>query len=116
MVFYVFCLTWSNRAQYITTKFRGRALNEKIYLSEAEPFLEAYAKRSALNQKLVGFAGAVINTENFLSMFEYEDESVSEGDSLISTEPTNMDNTDKGMIVFFPGTVSSLTYFVDVVL
>ena len=65
---------------------------------------------------MVGFAGAVINTENFLSMFEYEDESVSEGDSNLSTEPMHVDNSDKGMIVFFPGTVSSLPYFVDDIL
>lgn len=88
-------------------------MHEQTYLSEAEPFLEAYAKRNALNQRLVGFAGGVISTEDFLSTFRNEDEPVFDGDSPMFREQMNVDNSDKGMIVFFPGTGFPLIDLLD---
>ncbi|MCI16658.1 putative RNA ligase, partial [Trifolium medium] len=57
-------------ALYITRKCGKRQLSSSIYLSEAEPFLEQFAKRSPQNQALVGSAGNLVRTEDFLAIVE----------------------------------------------
>ncbi|KAA3489750.1 RNAligase isoform 1 [Gossypium australe] len=58
------------RAVYIRRKCGNRQLSSAIYLSEAEPFLEQYAKRSPENQALIGSAGNLVKTEDFLAVVE----------------------------------------------
>jgi hypothetical protein len=41
---------------------------KRKYLSEAEPFLELYAKRSPANLALIRAAGDMVQTENFFSI------------------------------------------------
>ncbi|KAF1897287.1 hypothetical protein Lal_00034990 [Lupinus albus] len=98
------------RAVYIRRKCGNKQLSSSIYLSEAEPFLEQFAKRSPQNQALIGSAGNLVRTEDFLAIVDGgEDE---EGDlaaereiappgpsvSVKDTVPKN-----GGLIVFFPG-------------
>lgn len=90
-------------AQYIMNKYVGRRLDDKIYLSEAELFLEKFAKRSWLNQKLVGFAGTTIRTEGFLSKTANEGEHIPELEGPLNAKQTSEESEGKGMIVFFPG-------------
>ena len=45
-------------------------LSSSVYLSEAEPFLEQYAKRSPQNQALIGSAGNLVRSEDFLAIIE----------------------------------------------
>lgn len=85
-------------------------MSSSIYLSEAEPFLEQYAKRSPHNQALIGSAGNLVRAEDFLAIVEGgRDE---EGDLEAEREvaplgpaPSSKDSVlkDKGLIVFFPG-------------
>ncbi|XP_019448699.1 PREDICTED: uncharacterized protein LOC109351630 isoform X4 [Lupinus angustifolius] len=97
-------------AVYIRRKCGNKQLSSSIYLSEAEPFLEQFAKRSPQNQTLIGSAGNLVRTEDFLAIVNGgEDE---EGDlatereiappgpsvSVKDTVPKN-----EGLIVFFPG-------------
>ncbi|XP_073144502.1 tRNA ligase 1 [Henckelia pumila] len=91
-------------------KFGKKQLSSSTYLSEAEPFLEQYAKRSSLNQALIGSAGNLVRTEDFLAIVEGgKDE---EGDLEPEREITPSSPTytvkeavrkDEGLIVFFPG-------------
>ncbi|KZV35142.1 hypothetical protein F511_06848 [Dorcoceras hygrometricum] len=90
-------------------KFGKKQLSSSTYLSEAEPFLEQYAKRSPLNQALIGSAGNLVRTEDFLAIVEGgKDE---EGDLEPEREMTPSSPTytvkeavmDEGLIVFFPG-------------
>ncbi|WOK99433.1 hypothetical protein Cni_G08145 [Canna indica] len=97
-------------AVYIRRKYGNKQLSSSTYLSEAEPFLEQYAKRSPQNQVLVGAAGNLISTENLLAIIEAgRDE---EGDLHQEVEETPPRPTasmvdavpkDEGLIVFFPG-------------
>ncbi|KAK1312273.1 hypothetical protein QJS10_CPA07g01100 [Acorus calamus] len=96
-------------AVYIRTKCGKKPLSSSIYLSEAEPFLERYAKRSRENQVLVGSAGNLVMAEEFLAIVEgCMDE---EGDLDREEElPSSYDNVARdsvpkaeGLIVFFPG-------------
>lgn len=85
-------------------------MSSSIYLSEAEPFLEQYAKHSPQNQALIGSAGSLVRAEDFLAIVEGgKDE---EGDleverevAPISPAPSSKDSVlkDEGLIVFFPG-------------
>lgn len=87
-------------------------MSSSIYLSEAEPFLEQYAKRSLENQALIGSAGNLVRAEDFMAIVEGgRDE---EGDldpegaaPPLSHSPTVMDTVpkDDGLIIFFPGKV-----------
>ena len=87
-------------------------MSSSIYLSEAEPFLEQYAKRSPQNRALIGSAGNLVRAEDFLAIVEGgKDE---EGDleverevAPISPAPSSKDSVlkDEGLIVFFPGIV-----------
>lgn len=103
------------RAVYIRRKCGNKQLSQSTYLTEAEPFLEQYAKRSAENQALIGSAGNLVRTESFLAIIEGgRDE---EGDldpegalSPSSHSPTVADTIPKneGLIVFFPGKMFNL--------
>ncbi|KAK8645408.1 hypothetical protein V6N13_119238 [Hibiscus sabdariffa] len=95
-------------AVYIRRKCGNRQLSSAIYLSEAEPFLEQYAKRSPENQALIGSAGNLVRTEDFLAVVEGDEE----GDLATEREPApeslspSVKNTiqkKEGLIVFFPG-------------
>ncbi|KAI4383820.1 hypothetical protein MLD38_009617 [Melastoma candidum] len=97
-------------ATYIRRKCGNKQLSSSIYLSEAEPFLEQYAKRSAENQALIGSAGSFVRSEAFLAIVDGgRDE---EGDlerelDVVPTSPSvsGQDSITKteGLIVFFPG-------------
>ncbi|XP_010253547.1 PREDICTED: uncharacterized protein LOC104594775 [Nelumbo nucifera] len=96
-------------AIYIRKKCGNKEPSSSMYLSEAEPFLEQYAKRSPLNQSLIGSAGNLIRAEDFLAIIGGRDE---EGDldREQETTPSSPGATVKdiapkreGLIVFFPG-------------
>lgn len=100
---------YGSRAVYIRRKYGNKQLSSSIYLSEAEPFLEQYAKRSAENQALIGSAGNLVQAEDFLAIVGGRDE---EGDLEAEREaappspiPSTRDSVlkDEGLIVFFPG-------------
>lgn len=97
-------------AVYIRRKCGNKPLSSAVYLSEAEPFLEQYAKRSPQNQALIGSAGNLVRTENFLAVVDGGMDE--EGDLLTEREveaaslsPSVKDTIRKneGLIVFFPG-------------
>lgn len=84
-------------------------MSSSIYLSEAEPFLEQYAKRSPQNQALIGSAGNLVKAEDFLAIVEGgRDE---EGDLEMEREVASLSPApskdsvvkDEGLIIFFPG-------------
>ncbi|KAH7352709.1 hypothetical protein KP509_19G059600 [Ceratopteris richardii] len=90
-------------AGYITQKCHGIQLEERSYLTEAEPFLKRFAERSPQNSQLVGAAAKEIKADEFLSKLStqtdedlYDD--VSKAD-LLPNEPVKA----KGLLVFFPG-------------
>lgn len=95
---------------YIRRKCGNKQLSSSTYLSEAEPFLEQFAKRSPQNQALIGSAGNLVRTEDFLAIVEGgQDE---EGDLVAEREiappDPNISVKDtvpkhEGLIVFFPG-------------
>lgn len=95
-------------AVYIRRKCGHKQLRSDIYLSEAESFLEQYAKRSPANQALIGAAGNSVRSEDFLAIVGAIDE---EGDLDREREmqPTTSSPSTKeavrkeGLIVFFPG-------------
>uniref|UniRef100_A0A0D9WWF4 tRNA ligase phosphodiesterase domain-containing protein n=1 Tax=Leersia perrieri TaxID=77586 RepID=A0A0D9WWF4_9ORYZ len=102
--------TYYLRAVYIRRKYGSKPLSASTYLSEAEPFLEQYAKRSPVNQALIGAAGDLVQTENFLVTLEAErdeegDLQVEHGTTPPSPTSTSLDVVPKaeGLIVFFPG-------------
>ncbi|XP_043699681.1 tRNA ligase 1 isoform X2 [Telopea speciosissima] len=97
-------------AVYIRRKYGNNQLSSSIYLSEAEPFLEQFAKRSPENQALIGAAGNLVRAEDFLAIVEGDRDE--EGDLEVerdiapsSPSPTVKDTVPKaeGLIVFFPG-------------
>lgn len=86
-----------------------KQLSSSVYLSEAEPFLEAYAKRSPENQVLIGSAGSMVRSEDFLAIIGGHDE---EGDLVPEIEAASVSPSvtvkdvipkDEGLIIFFPG-------------
>ncbi|XP_020676662.1 tRNA ligase 1 [Dendrobium catenatum] len=97
-------------AVYIRRKFGHRQLSSSTYLSEAEPFLEQYARRSPQNQVLIGSAGNLVRVENFQAIIEGSrdeegDLNPDEDSAPSSPITTNLDmvTKDEGLIVFFPG-------------
>ncbi|CAA6667532.1 unnamed protein product [Spirodela intermedia] len=96
-------------AGYIQRKCGHKKLASSTYLTEAEPFLEQYAKRSKENQALIGSAGNLVRTEDFLAVLDADRDE--EGDLVRRDElapPPTTTVTDKvpkndGLIVFFPG-------------
>ncbi|KAI3908655.1 hypothetical protein MKW98_006807 [Papaver atlanticum] len=57
-------------ASYIRRKCGNKQLSSSIYLTEAEPFLEQYARRSPHNQMLIGSAGNLVRSDDFLAIVE----------------------------------------------
>lgn len=101
------------RADHIRKKCGNKQLSSAMYLSEAEPFLEMYAKESPQNHALIGAAGNLVRTEDFLAIV---DGGMDEEGDLIkkqewsppaSPSPSAKDSVprDEGLIVFFPGIV-----------
>ncbi|KAJ7947775.1 putative RNA ligase [Quillaja saponaria] len=97
-------------AVYIKRKCGNKQLSSAIYLSEAEPFLEQYAKRSPQNQSLIGSAGSLVRAEDFLAIVEggRDEEGDLEAERQIippSPGPSVKDIVPKseGLIIFFPG-------------
>lgn len=94
-------------ATYIRRKCGNNPLKSSIYLSEAEPFLEQYAKRSPQNQALIGSAGNLVRSEEFMAIIDGgfdEEGDLSEKQESVPTIPVE-DTVQKheGLIVFFPG-------------
>ncbi|KAJ4813012.1 RNA ligase isoform 1 [Rhynchospora pubera] len=95
-------------ATYITRKYGHKQLSSSTYLSEAEPFLERYAKRSPENQALIGAAGNLVSSENFLALIEGDkdeegDLQRDQGAGPSSSKSPDSVTQDQGLIVFFPG-------------
>ncbi|KAL5711284.1 hypothetical protein ACHQM5_021757 [Ranunculus cassubicifolius] len=96
-------------ATYIRRKCGNKPLSSSIYLTEVEPFLEQYAKRSPENQFLIGSAGDFVRAEDFLAIIEggrdEEGDLETQRETPSSPTPTVTDRAskDEGMIVFFPG-------------
>ncbi|KAG0542028.1 hypothetical protein BDA96_02G067700 [Sorghum bicolor] len=97
-------------AVFIRRKYGNKPLSSSTYLSEAEPFLEQYAKRSPANQALIGAAGNLVQTGNFLAVLDAErdeegDLRADHGAAPSSPVSTSVDVVPKteGLIVFFPG-------------
>ncbi|BBH04923.1 RNAligase [Prunus dulcis] len=98
------------RAVYIRRKCGNKQLSSSVYLSEAEPFLEQYAKRSPQNQALIGSAGNLVRTEDFLAIVEggRNEEGDLERDLEVAPSSPRASARDtipkaEGLIVFFPG-------------
>ncbi|KAL7126492.1 hypothetical protein ABFS83_14G191300 [Erythranthe nasuta] len=83
-------------AVYIRETYGHEQLSSFSYLSEAEPFLEQYAKRSPKTQALIGSAGS------FMRDLAIIEGSRGEERDIIPSSPTPMVK-DEGLIVFFPG-------------
>ncbi|XP_034219593.1 tRNA ligase 1 isoform X2 [Prunus dulcis] len=97
-------------AVYIRRKCGNKQLSSSVYLSEAEPFLEQYAKRSPQNQALIGSAGNLVRTEDFLAIVEggRNEEGDLERDLEVAPSSPRASARDtipkaEGLIVFFPG-------------
>lgn len=91
-------------------KYGNRQLSSATYLSEAEPFLEQYAKRSPQNQALIGSAGNLVRAEDFLAIVEEgmdEEGDLQKEQEVAPSSPMlpGKDTVSKaeGLIVFFPG-------------
>lgn len=114
LVLLIWCFL--HRAVYVRRKCGHKQLRSDIYLSEAEPFLEQYAKRSPANQALIGAAGNLVRSEDFMAIVGAIDE---EGDlgreremESTTTSPSTKEAVKKqGLIVFFPGVVPLLYIF-----
>lgn len=98
------------RAVYIQRKYAKKALSSSTYLSEAEPFLEQYAKRSQQNQALIGSAGNLVSAEDFMAIVEggrdEEGDLDTEKEEAPPSPSTSTKDTvakDEALIVFFPG-------------
>ncbi|CAN8311589.1 unnamed protein product [Cochlearia groenlandica] len=96
-------------AIYIRRKCGNGQLYSAVYLNEAEPFLEQYARRSPKNQVLIGSAGSLVRSEDFLAMvdgdLDEEGDIVKKGVTPAIPEPAVKGSVqkDEGLIVFFPG-------------
>lgn len=108
------------RADYIKKRMKGKRLSSNTYLTEAEPFLKQFAERNAKNQQLVGAAGVHIDVENFLAQVTRErrdgeeDEYIPDEEQVIAptTPPLHAPSVKaQGMLVFFPGTLTPLSFF-----
>ncbi|TKY67259.1 hypothetical protein E2542_SST10151 [Spatholobus suberectus] len=97
-------------AVYIRRKCGNKQLSSSTYLSVAEPFLEQFAKRSPQNQALIGSAGNLVRTEDFLAIVEggQDEEGDLAAEREIALPGPNISVKDtvpkyEGLIVFFPG-------------
>ncbi|XP_047337550.1 tRNA ligase 1 [Impatiens glandulifera] len=98
-------------AVYIRRKHGNKQLSSSTYLSEAEPFLEQYAKKSLENQILIGSAGNLVRSEDFMAIVvdggrdEEGDLETEKAAAPSSPSPVHVDTVpkDEGLIIFFPG-------------
>ncbi|KAG9443459.1 hypothetical protein H6P81_014799 [Aristolochia fimbriata] len=97
-------------AVYIRRKCGNKPLRQSTYLTEAEKFLEQYAKRSPENQALVGSAGSVVRSEDFMAIVEGGGDEEGDLDGIKEESPSSpipvvkdTVSKNKGLIVFFPG-------------
>ncbi|CAN1281668.1 tRNA ligase 1 [Linum perenne] len=97
-------------AIHIRRKCGRKQLSSSIYLSEAEPFLEQYAKRSPANQALIGSAGSLVRAEDFMAIIEGGRDEEGDIDREREVEPPSPNSSvkeavhkDEGLIIFFPG-------------
>ncbi|CAL5334433.1 unnamed protein product [Camellia sinensis] len=97
-------------AVYIRRKCGNKQLSSSTYLSEAEPFLEQYAKRSPENQALIGSAGSLVRAEDFMAIVEGGRDEEGDLETEREVAPSSPSASDKdtvakneGLIVFFPG-------------
>ncbi|CAN0855316.1 tRNA ligase 1 [Linum grandiflorum] len=99
-------------AIHIRRKCGRKQLSSSIYLSEAEPFLEQYAKRSPANQALIGSAGSLVRAEDFMAIIEggRDEEGDIDREREREVEPPSPSSPvqeavhkDEGLIIFFPG-------------
>ncbi|KAK1357380.1 putative 2',3'-cyclic-nucleotide 3'-phosphodiesterase [Heracleum sosnowskyi] len=98
-------------AVYIRRKHGHKQLSSSIYLTEVEPFLENYAKRSPQNQTLIGSAGNLVRAEDFMAIIDggKDEEGNLETDKEVapsSPSPSVVKDAvrkNEGLIVFFPG-------------
>ncbi|VYS45357.1 unnamed protein product [Arabidopsis thaliana] len=104
------CKMLDEWAAYIRRKCGNDQLSSSKYLSEAEPFLEQYAKRSPKNHILIGSAGNLVRTEDFLAIVDGDldeegDLVKKQGVTPATPEPAVKEavQKDEGLIVFFPG-------------
>ncbi|KAK6926834.1 tRNA ligase, phosphodiesterase, partial [Dillenia turbinata] len=98
------------RAVYIRRKCGNKQLSSATYLSEAEPFLEQYAKSSPGNQALIGSAGNFVRAEDFLAIVEGGRDEEGDLEPEREVAPTSPSHSTKdtvpkaeGLIIFFPG-------------
>ena len=99
-----------DRAVYMRRKYGNKQLSSATYLSEAEPFLEQYAKRSPQNQALIGSAGNLVRAEDFLAIVEEGMDEEGDLQKELEAAPSSPMLSGKdavpkaeGLIVFFPG-------------
>ena len=111
-LYHVIKLLSTVRAVYIKRKYGNKQLSSSTYLSEAEPFLEQYAKRSPQNQVLIGAAGNLVRAEDFLAIVEGGRDEEGDLETEREANPSSPGSTvkdsvprDEGLIVFFPGIV-----------
>ncbi|KAL7264689.1 hypothetical protein ACSBR1_002617 [Camellia fascicularis] len=97
-------------AVHIRRKCGNKQLSSSTYLSEAEPFLEQYAKRSPENQALIGSAGSLVRAEDFMAIVEGGRDEEGDLETEREVAPSSPSASDKdtvakneGLIVFFPG-------------
>ncbi|KAL8120546.1 tRNA ligase 1-like [Apium graveolens] len=98
-------------ALYIRRKHGHKQLSSSIYLTEVEPFLENYAKSSPQNQTLIGAAGNVVRSEDFMAIIDggRDEEGDLEKEKEVapsSPSPSVVKDAvrkNEGLIVFFPG-------------
>ncbi|XP_002993571.2 tRNA ligase 1 [Selaginella moellendorffii] len=94
-------------ASHITQKIKIGKLKEGSYLSEAEPFLKAFASRSTKNQLLVGQAGTDIDTAAYLAASREGDDEEGDLKQDVGASPDVPISREgikaKGLLVFFPG-------------
>ncbi|KAK1364852.1 putative 2',3'-cyclic-nucleotide 3'-phosphodiesterase [Heracleum sosnowskyi] len=93
-------------ACYARRKYGHKTLTRPTYLTEVEPFLEEYAKRSRQNQVLIGSAGNLVRADTDSWKDEAEEVETEKELSLSSSNSSVVKDTvrkDEGLIVFFPG-------------
>lgn len=120
LVHFYFCSAWTDdylleyRAVYIWRKHGHKQLSSSIYLTEVEPFLENYAKRSPQNQTLIGSAGNLVRAEDFMAIIDGGKDEEGDLETEKEVAPSSPSSSvvkdavrkNEGLIVFFPGTTS----------
>lgn len=93
-----------HRACYARRKYGNETLSGPMYLTEVEPFLENYAKRSRKNRALIGSAGNLVKAEDFLAIVDSGENEVGEVETANPSVVKDSVGKGEGLIVFFPGT------------